>query len=105
MTSGLNGYGRKDKPEGWGAAVFLQVYDPAAFGGHDEFLAETGWLAEACRSNPVPEGAPPVRLPGANGLKKRTDHMVNGVAFHPGIVEALVPWAEKFGVDMPPPLE
>ena len=32
LTAALGGFGRADASEGWGAAVFLQVIDPAAFG-------------------------------------------------------------------------
>ena len=101
MTSGLNGFGRKDKPTIWGGAIFLQVYDPEAFGGRAEFEAESSWMVDACVTNPVPEGAPPVRIPGASGLKKRTDNLARGIQFHPGILDALKPWAEKCGVAMP----
>ena len=34
-TGALAGYGRADASEGWGATVFVQVLDPAAFGGVD----------------------------------------------------------------------
>jgi LDH2 family malate/lactate/ureidoglycolate dehydrogenase len=103
MTSGLNGYGRKDGPTTWGGAIFLQVYDPEAFGGRAEFEAESAWMVDACVTNPVPEGAPPVRIPGASGLNKRADNLANGIVFHPGILDALKPWAEKTGIAMPEP--
>src|SRR5262249_21717733 len=32
LTQGLGGFGRADAPGGWGASVFVQVIDPAAFG-------------------------------------------------------------------------
>ena len=35
LTAGLAGFGRADPSEGWGATVFVQVLDPAAFGGRD----------------------------------------------------------------------
>ena len=37
LTGGLAGHGRADASEGWGATVFVQVLDPAAFGGVDDF--------------------------------------------------------------------
>src|SRR5262245_50323220 len=37
LTQGLGGFGRADAPKGWGASVFVQVLDPVAFGGADEF--------------------------------------------------------------------
>lgn len=104
MTSAMGGYGRASKPEHWGGSVFLQVYNPALFGGLDEFLRETSWLVEACKASPVAEGADPVRIPGDRGLKLRAENLANGVAFHPGIIEALLPWAEKHGIAMPAPM-
>ena len=50
LTSGLVGHGRADGETRWGASVFLQVLDPAAFGGRERFERETGWLAQACRT-------------------------------------------------------
>ena len=33
LTGALAGFGRADPKEGWGATVFVQIWDPAAFGG------------------------------------------------------------------------
>jgi L-lactate dehydrogenase len=103
MTSALSGYGRASEPEHWGGSVFLQVYNPALFGGVGEFQRETSWLVDACKNNPVAEGADPVRIPGARGLKLRDEMLANGVEFHAGIIDALKPWAEKHNVAMPSP--
>src|SRR5688572_16641896 len=68
LTGGLSGFGRADPKEGWGATVFLQIIDPAAFAGRDAFLRQTGELARLCHaSRPAREGVP-VRLPGEKGL-------------------------------------
>ena len=104
MTSALGGYGRAKKPAHWGGSVSLQVYNPALFGGREEFETETQWLVDACRNDRVPEGADPVRIPGARGLALRDENLKNGIAFHPGIIDALVPWAEKYGIEMPAPI-
>lgn len=101
LTAALGGFGRADPGEGWGAAVYLQVIDPAAFGGLDAFNRQTGWLAEAAIANPPRPGSPPVRLPGARGLALRERQLQGGVALYPGILEALRPWAARLGV---PPL-
>ncbi len=98
LTGALGGFGRADPAEGWGAAVFLQVIDPAAFGGPDAFTRQTGWLADAASGNPAPPGAPPVRLPGARGLALREHQARDGVALYPGILQALQPWAERLNV-------
>jgi len=101
LTAGLGGFGRADPAEGWGAAVFLQVIDPAAFGGTDAFMRQTGWLADTARAVPPQPGAPPVRLPGARGLELRRRGLAGGMDLHPSILPALAPWADKLGVAPP----
>lgn len=101
LTSGLAGSGRAKGSKQWGARVFVQVIDPAAFGGADAFAQETEWLAEACRTAPVKPGNPPVRMPGERGLKLRTQQQAEGVTLHPEIMPSLRPWAEKLGVALP----
>lgn len=101
LTAALGGFGRADPGEGWGAAVFVQLIDPTAFGGGDGFLRQTGWLAEAAVSNPTRPGADAVRMPGARGLALRDQQLTNGVALHPGILDALQPWGARLGVAPP----
>jgi LDH2 family malate/lactate/ureidoglycolate dehydrogenase len=103
MTSGLGGYGRADRPDTWGASVFLQVIDPEVFGGRAAFCRETGWLAAACRGAAVPAGRPPVRLPGEAALGRRRDALAEGVPLYPTIMPALTEWADKLGVIPPQP--
>lgn len=104
LTSGLGGYGRKDGADSWGASVFVQVLDPAAFGGREAFTAETGWLAAACRGAEVPPDRPPVRMPGDGALARKRAALSEGVVLYPTIMPALTTWAEKFDVNPPPPL-
>ena len=101
LTAGLGGFGRADPKEGWGASVFLQVIDPARFGGAAAFARETGWLAGAARANPPRPGAGAVRLPGERGLALRARQMAEGVRLYPSIAPALRPWAERLGLAMP----
>jgi len=56
MTASLGGYGRSDHPGRWGAAVFMQMINPDAFGGRAAFARESGYMAELCRRASVPEG-------------------------------------------------
>jgi LDH2 family malate/lactate/ureidoglycolate dehydrogenase len=101
MTAGLAGHGRADAAEGWGATVFVQVLDPAAFGGQAAFAAQMDWLVRACHeATPRPDG-PPVRLPGERALRLYRAQRTDGVALYPDILPALAPWAERLGV--PPP--
>ena len=71
LTGGLAGFGRADAKEGWGATVFVQAIDPAAFGGLDAFTLQAEWIAQACRDNPPRAGVDAVRMPGERGLAKR----------------------------------
>ncbi|MEO9135962.1 MAG: Ldh family oxidoreductase [Casimicrobiaceae bacterium] len=101
LTAGLAGHGRADPNEGWGATVFVQVLDPAAFGGTKAFAAQTDWLVRACRDAKPRPGGPPVRLPGERALRRYREQRVDGVVLYPTVMPALEPWARKLGV--PPP--
>jgi LDH2 family malate/lactate/ureidoglycolate dehydrogenase len=104
LTGGLAGHGRADPKEGWSATVFLEVWDPALFGGADAFARETGWLARACRESAPRPGVDRVRLPGESGLRRREAQQRDGVELHPDTAPALRPWAEKLGIPLPAPL-
>ncbi len=101
LTAALGGFGRADPAEGWGAAVFLQVIDPAAFAALDGFLRQTTWLADAARATPPAPGVDAVRLPGARGLALRRRQLAEGVALYPSIMPALAPWAGRLRVPIP----
>ncbi len=101
LTGALAGHGRADPGEGWGASVWVQVYDPALFGGTEAFRRQTEQLAETCRATPPRPGVERVRLPGETGLQLRRRQLAEGVALHPGIMPALQPWAAKLGVALP----
>jgi LDH2 family malate/lactate/ureidoglycolate dehydrogenase len=101
LTGGLAGHGRADAREGWGATVFLQIIDPAAFAGRDAFVRQMDEVARQCHaSRPSREGQR-VRLPGEKGFALAREMQDKGVELHPGILPALKPWAEKLGVAMP----
>jgi LDH2 family malate/lactate/ureidoglycolate dehydrogenase len=103
LSQGLSGYGRADGPDKWGASVWLQVMDPAVFGGRDAFLRQSGWLAEACRATPPAPGVERVRLPGEAGLARKRQALDGGVRLYSGIMEALEGWAGRLGVAPPRP--
>jgi LDH2 family malate/lactate/ureidoglycolate dehydrogenase len=104
LTQALAGHGRADPPEGWGAGVWVQVQDPAAFSGADAFTRQTDRLVELCRSNPPRPGVEAVRLPGDGALRRKRSALADGVELYPGIVEALAGWADKLGVEPVTPL-
>lgn len=103
LTSGLAGYGRRGAETRWTANVFLQLIDPAGFAGAEAFRAETGHLAEACRTAPVAPGAPAVRVPGDRAMARLRAQRAEGVVLHPEILPALLPWAERLAVAPPAP--
>lgn len=105
LTGGLAGHGRADKPEGWYAAVYLQILDPEAFGGHDDFVRQAEFLANACRAVKPRPGVERVRLPGERGLKLRAEQLAKGIALHPTIMPALKTAAAKYGLTPPAALD
>ena len=102
LTNALAGHGRADDESRWGASVFLQILDPERFGGRESFLRETSFLAQLCQETPVLPEKPPVRLPGQAALLRRKEQLANGVALHPTILPALIPWTATLGVPLPP---
>jgi LDH2 family malate/lactate/ureidoglycolate dehydrogenase len=104
LTQGLGGFGRAEQPKQWGASVFIQVIDPAAFGGTDACRREMDWLAAACRQTPPVPGVDAVRLPGQRGLETKRQALAAGVALYPGILEALQPFSDRWHIAPPRPL-
>ena len=81
--------------------MYLQVMNPACFGGAEEFRRQAEHVAAACRATPPRAGFERVRLPGESGLRLRREQLAQGVALHPGILLALEPWGRRFGVAAP----
>ena len=101
LTAGLGGYGRAEPEKRWGASVFLQIVDPAQTGGEAAFRQQMEALARSCRDSRVPEGAPPVRLPGERGLERRRRQLDSGVDLAPAILDALRAKSAALGVPVP----
>ena len=101
LTGGLAGHGRADPNEGWAANVYVQVFDPALYGGKEDFVRQTEWVANACRATPPRSGFDRVRLPGETGLRRRDKQLKEGVELYPNILPALQPWSDKLGVAAP----
>lgn len=104
LTGGLAGFGRADPKQGWGATVFLQILDPAAFGGSADFVRQMDEVARRCHASRPSQPGRPVRLPGEKGHALMEQQRRDGVVLHPGILEALQPWAQKLQVPVPPAL-
>jgi len=101
LTAGLSGHGRADPGEGWTATTYIQILQPALFGGSGEFSRQMTWLSNACHESPPRPGFERVRLPGENGLRQREIQLRSGVDLLPTIMPALQPWIEKFAIPLP----
>ena len=102
LSQALGGHGRRDAAgEGEANSVYLQVMDPTAFSEWDDYLAEVDYLLEACRQAAPDDPGAPVRVPGESAWRRREQALEHGLAPYEGIMEALVPWAERLGVEMP----
>lgn len=101
LTGGLSGFGRADPPAGWGATVFMSLYDPAAFGGEAAFKRQMDHIAAACRNNPPRPGVEQVRMPGDRGMARHAQQMAHGVSLHPTIAPVLRGVAQQYGLSFP----
>ncbi len=101
LSQGLSGFGRADGPTDWGASVFVQVLDPALFDGKEAFARQTDWIVQACRDIEPLDPARPVRLPGATALAGLRRARSEGMSPRAGILDALLPWAQRLGVRAP----
>ncbi|WP_342452793.1 Ldh family oxidoreductase [Pararoseomonas indoligenes] len=99
LTGGLAGYGRKDAPTRWGASVFLQLLDPAAFAGRDAFVAQMDFLADRIHANPAIDPDAPVRLPGEKAARLIAGAERDGVRLPAALAEALRGHAARLGVE------
>jgi LDH2 family malate/lactate/ureidoglycolate dehydrogenase len=101
LSQGLGGFGRADRPAGWGASVFVQVFDPALFGGTAAFTRQTTHTADACRATPSRDPARPMRLPGAQAIAGLRRARAEGLRPRAGLLDALAPYAARLGVAPP----
>jgi LDH2 family malate/lactate/ureidoglycolate dehydrogenase len=104
LTSGLSGHGRAEKPDAWGASVYLQLIDPERFAGRAAFRREMSAIADAARASRTAPGAPPVRLPGQAALERKARQLAQGIELYPTILETLAPWAGRLEVALPRPI-
>ena len=101
LTQGLAGFGRQDSEKRWGANVFLQVLDPAAFAGSDAFLRQADYLTDRCHANAPIDPERPVRMPGELEQKRIKAAMASGVDMTPVVLDALRATAKRLGVVFP----
>lgn len=101
LTQGLSGHGRADGETRWGASVYVQVWDPAAYGGLGSFRRQIGWLAAAARACRPRDPSRPVRLPGQDALASLAAAATDGVPLHPAIMPPLLSLAAARGIAPP----
>ena len=104
LTQGLAGFGRPDSEKRWGANVFLQVLDPAAFAGKEAFLRLMDSLTDRCHANAPIDPQNPVRLPGEMGQRRIKAAEQAGIDLPPAVLAALTACAQRFGVALPAPV-
>jgi L-lactate dehydrogenase len=98
LTQGLSGHGRRDTPTRWGASVYLQLIDPAAFAGAGDALQQMDHLVEQCHANAPIDPARPVRLPGEQAVRNIEQHRREGVPVSATTVASLQAWARTLEV-------
>jgi LDH2 family malate/lactate/ureidoglycolate dehydrogenase len=101
LSQGLSGHGRLDAPKRWGGNVYLQVMAPRHFAGDEAFAAQTGFLADACRSNPPVVVSKPVRMPGDHAAQNLAAAERDGLQLAPSTQNALTQWAITLNVRTP----
>lgn len=104
LTAGLAGQGRDDPGPRWGATLFVQVLDPAAFAGQAAFGTALDPVVAACRHQPSADPARPLRLPGERALRLRAEGLQGGLVPQPAVWQALAGWAQRLGVELPQPM-
>ena len=104
LTQGLSGHGRADTVSRWTGEVFLQVLNPALFGGITQFTRQSSWIKEDCLNSKPIDPNNPVRMPGQEGLKRRQHQLKHGITLHSSIMPALSQWASAVGVALPTPI-
>jgi L-lactate dehydrogenase len=104
LTGCLSGRGRDEPFEGWSAASFLLILDPAFFGGTEMYLKQAKKLVDMVHASKPREGFDRVRLPGENGLERREKKLRDGVPLPQDLIHELTAQARQYSVSMPRPL-
>ncbi|WIY52584.1 Ldh family oxidoreductase [Devosia sp. YIM 151766] len=101
LTQGLSGTGRRQQMSGTVMNTFLQVIDPAAFGGRRVFADEMDWLVDRCRENPPRPGVERVRIPGDQARRRQDEAAREGVFLAEEILVPLKPYFDRAGIAFP----
>ena len=85
-------------PNRWGANVFLQVLDPQAFAGRNNFLTQMDFIGDACRASTPAQPDGWVRLPGDEASGNIARAQQQGIALSDATLEKLAACATQLGV-------
>ena len=83
---------------GQGNTALFVVFDPAHFGGTDEFLCQTDGLTEFVRGCPRADGVAAITLPGDPERAAKADREAHGFPIPDGTWELIVKTATDLGV-------
>ena len=102
LTAGLAGHGRADPPEGWGGTVFVQVLDPAAFGGLAAFKRQMDHIVDAAHASKPRPGVDSraAARRERDGALSRAAREGRRCSIRRSCRRSL-PWAQKLGVPVP----
>ena len=89
LTSGLAGKGRRQRPEGLGASVFVMSLGADGFGGADGLVEEMQHLADTCLASTPRAGSESVRLPGSASLSRKQARSRDGIPLPADALDAL----------------
>jgi len=102
LTQALAGHGRsRSESENEHNSIYLQVLDPRAFADPEDYDREINHLQRMVADSPADDPGRPVRLPGRRAWAVRLSQMADGVDLDPGAMEALAPYAQKTGLELP----
>ncbi|PHP67682.1 lactate dehydrogenase [Zhengella mangrovi] len=104
FTQALAGHGRAEHPTQWGANVFLQVIDPAAFAGADAFVSQVETLNDACRASRPAQGFSGVRIPGDRAAASLAATARSGVRVPDEVWTRVSASAADLAIPLPAPL-
>lgn len=98
LTSGLSGAGRRQRPEGLGASVFVLSLSAEGFAGAGALTEETQFLAQVCQASTPRRPGTSVRLPGSEALRRKEERTAGGIPLPDDALAALAAAAESAGV-------